>query len=151
MSSHFAPLKIVTRSFQDALKWLSEHGFQVTNPASGSSLYTVSKDQCAAQIEVARDGSARVTGFPACLVAGEPALLIDRGYQKFFKTAKIEIPATAERLEALHRFSEELKEGLGYTSLYNEGLGSVSASYQYDRVVSRDLPDAERPLRPWQK
>jgi hypothetical protein len=84
-------------------------------------------------------------------VAGEPALLVDRGYQKFFKTSKGEFPATAERLQALHRFSEELKEALGYTSLYNEGLGSVSASYQYDRVVSRDLPDAERPLRPWQK
>ncbi len=66
--------------------------------------------------------------------------LLDRGYQKFFKTSKVEIAATAERLQSLHRFSEELKEALGYTSLYNEGLGSVSASYQYDRVAGRDLP-----------
>jgi hypothetical protein len=149
--SHFSPLKTATRSFENALQWLTDHGFQITNPASGSSVYTVSKDQCVAQIEVAKDGNTRVVGFPACLVAGEPALLVDRGYQKFFKTSKGEFPATAERLQALHRFSEELKEALGYTSLYNEGLGSVSASYQYDRVVSRDLPDAERPLRPWQK
>lgn len=149
--SHFAPLKNPTRSLELALKWLSDHGFQVTQPASGSKAYTVSKDQCAAQIEAASDGSARIVGFPACLVAGEPALLIDRGYQKFLKTSKVEIPATAERLQALHSFTEELKEGLGYTSLYNEGLGSVSASYQYDRVTSRDLPEAERPARPWQQ
>lgn len=149
--SHFAPLKTVTRSFEIALHWLSDHGFQIANPPSGSSIYTVSKDQCVAQIEVAKDGSARIVGFPACLVAGEPALLLDRGYQKFFKTSKVEIAATAERLHSLHDFSEELKEALGYTSLYNEGLGSVSASYRYDRVTGRDLPTAERPLRPWQK
>jgi hypothetical protein len=149
--SHFAPLKNDTRSFENALQWLSDHGFQITNPASGS-VYTVSKDQCVAQIELAKkDGSARVVSFPACLVAGEAALLVDRGFQKFFKTSKMEIAATAERLRTLHRFSEELKEALGYTSLYNEGLGSVSTSYLYDRVVDRDLPETKRPVRPWQK
>ena len=149
--SHFSPLKTVTRSFQNALKYLSDHGFQITQPAPGSSVTQVSKDGCVAGIEAGKDGSARVVGFPACVVGGEPALLVDRGYQKFFKTSKIEIAATAERLQTLHRFSEELKEALGYTSLYNEGLGSVSASYHYDRVVGRDLPDAQRPARPWQK
>ena len=149
--SHFAPLKTVTRSFADAVRWLSDHGFQITQPNSGSSVTQVSKDQCVAGIEAAKDGSARVVSFPACLVAGEPALLVDRGYQKFFKTSKIEVPATAERLQTLHGFSEELKEALGYTSLYNEGLGSVSASYRYDRVVGRDLPEAQRPTRPWQR
>jgi hypothetical protein len=146
--SHFSPLKTVTRSFQDASKWLSDHGFQITQ---NGSVTQVSKDQCVAAIEVGKDGSARVVGFPSCLVAGEPALLVDRGYQKFFKTSKLEVAATAERLQALHSFSEELKQALGYTSLYNEGLGSVSTSYHYDRVVGRDLPDAQRPTRPWQK
>jgi hypothetical protein len=147
--SHFSPLKTVTRSFSDAVKWLSDHGFQVTQASGGAT--QVSKDECVATIEAAKDGSARVAAFPACIVAGEPALLVDRGYQKFFKTSKVEIAATAERLETLHNFSEELKLALGYTSLYNEGLGSVSASYHYDRVVGRDLPEAQRPARPWQK
>ncbi len=93
-------------------------------------------------------GSARLVEFPAYLVAGEPALLVDRGYQKFFKTSKLEVAATAERLQALHDFSEELKLALGYTSLYNESLGSVSASYHYDRIVDRDLPETERPPAP---
>ncbi len=149
--SHFAPLKNDTRSFENALQWLTDHGFQVAQPAPGGSLHEVSKDQCVATVERAADGNARVVDFPACLVAGEPAELVDRGYQKFFKTSKLEIAATAERLQALHRFSEELKEALGYTSLYNEGLGSVSGSYHYDRVVGRDLPDDKRPPRPWQK
>ena len=148
--SNCAPLKIVVRSFEDAIQWLSGHGFEVSRPASGS-VYTVSKDQCTAQIEAGRDGYARIASFPARIVAGEPAALIDRGYQKVFKTGKIEVAATAEQLGELHRFSEELKEALGYTSLYNEGLGSVSGRYQYDRVVGRDLPESSRPQRPWQR
>ena len=144
-----APLKIVVRSFEDAVQWLSDHGFQVNRPTGGQ--VTVTKNQCSAQIEPGRDGHSRIVAFPARLVAGEPAALIDRGYQKFFKNSKVEIAATAESLQELHGFSEELKEALGYTSLYNEGLGSVSGRYQYDRVIGRDLPEASRPQRPWQK
>jgi hypothetical protein len=143
-------LKTVTRSFENATAWLSDHGFEVTHP-SGGSVYTVSKYGCAAQIEAGRNGHARIAAFPACLIAGEPAELVDRGYQKFLKTSQRELPATADQLEALNHFSEELKQALGYTSLYNEGLGSVSARYQYDRVVARDLPSARRPVRPWEK
>jgi len=149
--SHFAPLKNTTRKFEKALLWLSDHGFEVAQSTSGSKIYRVSKNQCVAEIEVAADGDSRVAVFPACLVGGEAAVLVDRGYQKFLKTSKTEIAATADHLERLHRFSEELKEALGYTSLYNEGLGSVSGSYQYDRVVSRDLPETDRPVRPWEK
>ncbi len=146
---NFAPLKNPTRTFENAVHWLSDHGFTVTEP--GGNIYRVTKNQCVADIEVAKDGNSRVAVFPACLICGEPAELVDRGYQKFFKTSKLEVAATAERLEALHSFSEELKETLGYTSLYNEGLGSVSGSYQYDRVAGRDLAQDKRPVRPWQK
>jgi hypothetical protein len=149
--SNFAPLKVVTRTFENALHWLTDHGFEVTQPTAGGNIYRVTKDQCVAEIEVAKDGNSRISAFPTCLVAGEPAVLLDRGYQKFLKTSKLEIAATADHLERLHRFSEELKEALGYTSLYNEGLGTVSGSYQYDRVVGRDLSEADRPVRPWQK
>ena len=148
---NFAPLKNVTRTFEHALHWLSDHGFEVTQPVPGGNIYRVRKDGCTAEIEVAKDGNSRISAFPTVLVAGEPAVLLDRGYQKFFKTSKLEIAATADHLEKLHRFSEELKEALGYTSLYNEGLGTVSGSYQYDRVVGRDLAEDERPVRPWQK
>jgi hypothetical protein len=35
-------------------------------------------------------------------------------------------------------------------SLYNESLGTVSESYQYDRIENRDKPEVDRPKRPWQ-
>jgi hypothetical protein len=147
----FAPLKNPTRNLESALRWLTDHGVEIAQPTPGSNRYRLTKNQCVAEIEAAKDGSLRVAAFPACIVAGEPSVLVDRGYQKFFKTSKLEVAATAERLEALHAFSEELKEALGYTSLYNEGLGSVSGSYQYDRVAGRDLAEDKRPARPWQK
>jgi hypothetical protein len=43
-----------------------------------------------------------------------------------------------------------LKEALGLPSLYNESLGTVSESYQYDRIVDRDKPQADRKKRPWE-
>jgi hypothetical protein len=53
------------------------------------------------------------------------------------KTSKLEIPATADHLRAIHEFSEELKEASGATSLYNEALGTTSDVYNYDRVMGR--------------
>jgi hypothetical protein len=75
---------------------------------------------------------------------------VDKGYQKFLKTTKTEIPATADHLTAIHNFSEELKEATGSISLYNEGLGTVSDRYMYDRVEDRDEPKPVRPVRPWE-
>ncbi len=87
---------------------------------------------------------------PGYLVGGEVATLLDRGYQKFWKTSRIEVPATAESLQAAHRFTEELREVVGEPSLYNESLGTTSDSYLYDRVKGRELPVAQRPTPAWQ-
>jgi len=59
------------------------------------------------------------------------------------------VPATADQLKALHGFTEELKEALSLTSLYNESLGTVSDNYFYDRVAGRE--GKERKPRPWDK
>jgi hypothetical protein len=87
---------------------------------------------------------------PGYMVGGEVATLLDRGYQKFWKTSRIEVPATAESLQAVHRFAEELREVVGEPSLYNESLGTTSDSYLYDRVKGRELPLAQRPTPAWQ-
>ncbi len=60
------------------------------------------------------------------------------------------VSLTADHLQALHQFSEELCEATGQTSLYNQSLGTVSDRYVYDRVVDRDLPEAQRPQRAWE-
>jgi len=82
-------------------------------------------------------------------VNGEIAKLVNQGYQQFFKTSKSELPATADRLIALHDFTEELKEALGTPSLYNESLGTVSENYHYDRLKGRE-DGVERKRRPWE-
>jgi hypothetical protein len=75
---------------------------------------------------------------PGWLLGGEIARLVDRGYQKFLKTPKLEIPATADHLRSIHEFHEELKEAAGASSLYNESLGTTSDLYVYDRVNGRE-------------
>lgn len=87
---------------------------------------------------------------PGPVINGEIAQLVDRGFQKFFKTSKVEVPATADRLTTLHTFVEELKEVTGSITLYNEALGTVSDAYLYDRVKGRDLPESQRPIPAWE-
>jgi hypothetical protein len=87
---------------------------------------------------------------PGYLIGRSVATLLDRGYQKFWKSTRMELPATADSLQAVHRFAEELREVIGEPSLYNESLGTTSDSYLYDRVKGRDLPLAERPVPAWE-
>jgi len=82
---------------------------------------------------------------PGILVKGEVGRLLDRGYQKFIKTSQYELPATANQLQAIHTFSEELTQLIGAISLYNESLGTTSDVYRYDRLMGREAADAE----PW--
>jgi hypothetical protein len=75
---------------------------------------------------------------PGWLLGGEIARLVDRGYQKFVKTSRLEVPATADMLRALHKFEAELNEAAGVLTLYNEAMGTTSDSYLYDRVAGRE-------------
>ncbi len=142
---------IAPRTFDEAVAWLRSHDFELLEAPGTANRIFLKKYKCSAAIEKTQDGGVRIFAYPGNLVGGEIAKLVDRGYQKFLKTSKTEISATAEHLKALHRFSEELKEAIGATSLYNESLGSVSEAYTYDRVKDRDLPDSSRPKRPWQR
>jgi hypothetical protein len=108
------------------------------------------KDNCSAAIEKTDDGGVKIFAYPGYLVSGEISKLVNRGYQQFLKTTKAEVPATADKLKALHQFTEELKEAIGVPSLYNESLGTVSENYVYDRVKDRDEPASARPKRPWE-
>ncbi|MGH9531055.1 MAG: hypothetical protein ACRD2Q_01595 [Terriglobales bacterium] len=138
------------RSYEEAVAWLRDHGFDVLEAPATSNRVFVKKHNCSAAIEKASDDAVRLFAKPGYLIGGEISKLVDRGYQKFLKTSKTEVPATADHLKAVHQFSEELKEAMGAASLYNESLGTVSDRYVYDRVVDRDQPEAARPKRPWQ-
>ncbi|HJX82936.1 MAG TPA: hypothetical protein VJ723_01185 [Candidatus Angelobacter sp.] len=137
------------RTYEEAVDWLRQHGFDVLEAPGTKNRVFVKKFTCSAAIEKADDGTTRVFAKPGYLINGEISRLIDKGYQKFLKTSKSEVPATADHLKALHQFSEELREATGAVSLYNESLGTVSDRYVYDRVEGRDLPEAQRPQRAW--
>ena len=129
-------------NFTDALATLAGHQFDVSaakdGSGNGSKAFQVRKYGVAAEIAAAPDGTTLVLARPGWLLGGQIARLVDRGYQKFLKTPKMEIPATADHLRAIHEFSEELNRAAGATSLYNESLGTTSDRYVYDRVKGRE-------------
>ena len=142
--------KVEHRTYEDALSWLREHGFDLLEAPGTQGRVFLKKYNVSAAIQKNGDDGVKIFAYPGYLIGSEISKLVNRGYQQFLKTAKTEVPATADHLKALQQFTEELKEGLGLPSLYNESLGTVSESYQYDRVVDRDKPPAEKPKRPWE-
>ena len=123
-------------TFAERLENLRKPGFTVTPQAGGA--VRVSRGDYA--VDLKEEGS--VVHRPdraGILMEAEIGVLVDGGYQKFFRTPSgKKKPALADELKALHDFEEDLKEGLGEESLYNESLGTVSTLYLYDRVKDRD-------------
>src|ERR1700709_2591198 len=116
--------KALQRSFNDVLSTLGSLKFDVAPAQEGAkrtpNAFKVSKYGCAAEIVPGSDGSVQIVSRPGWLLHGEIARTLDAGYQKFLKTSKLEIPATADRLNAIHEFTEELKDAAGALTLYNE-------------------------------
>lgn len=145
------PKTIEARTYEEALAWLRDHGFDVTDAPGTNGRVFLRKYNVSAAIQRTPDDQVKIFAYPGYLVGSEISKLVNRGYQQFLKTSKNEIPATADHLKALQNFSEELKLGLGLPSLYNESLGTVSEAYQYDRIKDRDKAEVDRPKRPWEK
>ena len=138
------------RSWDETLSEVRRLQFDVQDVPGAADQRRISKDGCAIVLEKAdNEAGLRMIVRPGPVLGGEIAQLVDRGFQKFFRTSKAEFPATAERLHTLHRFVEELKEAAGSITLYNEALGTVSDAYLYDRVKGRDLPQSQRPVPAW--
>ena len=141
---------IEARTYEEALAWLRDHGFDITDAPGATVRAFLRKYNVSAAIQKGPDDTVKIFAYPGYLIGSEISKLVNRGYQQFLKTSKTEVPATADHLKALQSFSEELKEGLGLPSLYNESLGTVSESYHYDRIENRDKAAVDRPKRPWE-
>ena len=141
--------KDVPQNLNQALEFLRTHSFDIAPYATVAGGTLVSKGGAGAVLVAGENGVAAYAVHPGVLVNGEVGRLLDRGYQKFIKTAKYELPASASQLQAIHAFSEELNQITGGISLYNESLGTTSDRYQYDRLEGRE---AKRPetARPWE-
>jgi hypothetical protein len=152
--------KVHFLSFDDVLSTLRTLGFDVQAVPAVANQFLVRKYGAGAVLAPAAEllgaekklphVGVRWRERPGHLLSGEVATLLDRGHQKFWKSARLEVPVTADSLQAVHRFAEELRQVIGEPSLYNESLGTTSDSYLYDRVKGRDLPLAERPTPAWQ-
>ena len=142
--------KVEERTYEEALNWLRDHGFDLIEAPGTQGRVFVKKYNVSAAIQKDGDDHVKIFAYPGYLISGEISKLVNKGYQQFLKTSKTEVPATADHLKALHSFAEELKVALGLPSLYNESLGTVSESYQYDRVEDRDKKPTDRPKRPWE-
>ena len=131
----FRRVKPTVPTFDSHLGDLRAKGFSVA--AKGPGLAVALRDGCAA---VLKDHSAEITiEKTGVLVGQEIGVLTHGGYQVYFETSQGERRAgTAEQLNALHSFDADLRETLGLTSLYNEGLGTTNGRHLYDRVRNRD-------------
>jgi hypothetical protein len=138
------------RTYEEALAWLRDNGFDVTDAPGTNGRVFLRKYNVSAAIERAASDSIKIFAYPGYLIGSEISKLVNRGYQQFLKTSKTEVPASADQLKSLQQFSEELKLALGLPSLYNESLGTVAESYHYDRIEDRDKPAMDRPKRPWE-
>jgi hypothetical protein len=142
--------KVEERTYEEAVSWLRDHGFDLIEAPGTKDRVFLRKYNVSAAIQKTEDGGVKIFAYPGYVIGSEISKLVNRGYQQFLKTAKTEVPATADHLKALHQFAEELQVGLALPSLYNESLGTVSESYTYDRIKDRDEPVVERPKRPWE-
>jgi hypothetical protein len=129
-------------TFAERLANLKQFRFEFQSQASGA---LVTRDGCGAMVQDLGAGQVKV-GKAGLLVGAEIASLVSRGYQMFLRTPSgKEIPALADQLKKLHAFEEDLREGLGLTSLYNLSLGTTADDHLYDRVEDRDAPHHPRP------
>ena len=132
----FRRRRTVAPTFQDRLGTLKQAGFTAAPASDGTVLVT--KRNCAVRLNESGSEGGPVER-AGILIGPEIASLVDSGFQKFFRTPSGKNkPALASDLEDLHNFEEDLKQGLGLESLYNESLGTVSTYYLYDRVQDRD-------------
>jgi hypothetical protein len=136
-------------NFEQTLDLLRAHSFDVAPYTQVAGSVLVSKHGAGAVLVPVKDGPAAFVVAPGALLGGEVARLLDRGYQKFIRTAQYEIPATATQLQSIHKFADELKQLTGAINLYNESLGTTSDLYEYDRLKGREALQPDPPS-PWE-
>jgi hypothetical protein len=130
-------------TFAERIAGLQAHGF--TAKGLDSKRARVTRESIAAIVED-KPGQQPHVNRAGLSIGDEIGLLVNGGYQMFWRTPSgKQTPAQAPQLKALHSFEEDLKAGLGLTSLYNQSLGTTSDLHLYDRVEHRDQGETPKP------
>lgn len=121
-------------TFSERVSGLQQLGFTVKQ--QGGRVRVSNAAGIGAMIE--DGGDAPHIGHMGLLMGDEIGALVHGGYQMFFQTPSgRRAAAQAHQLKALHAFDEDLREGLGLSSLYNTSLGTTCEKHMYDRVEGR--------------
>ena len=135
--------KLKEPTFNELLDKLTQFGFVIERLAAGKA--KVVRNGIAAVVEDIPGRRPHVNK-AGLMIGNEIGLLVNGGYQMFWRApSERRMPALATQLKELHAFQEDLKEGLGLTSLYNESLGTISDQHLYDRVEHRDDGGSHKP------
>ena len=127
--------KIHQSTFEERIANLKQFGFQSIRQSADDKA-RVTRGCIGAIIDNARrqrqseDRQSRRAGWRRDRRAGEPRLPDDRAHALRHRIAS----AGQSHLKELHAFDEDLREGLGLTSLYNVSLGTTTDEHLYDRV-----------------
>ena len=77
--------KVKVKSYEDAVSWFRDHGFDVLEAPGTSGRVFLKKYNVSAAIERAADGGVKIFAYPGYLIGGEISKLVDHGYQKVLK------------------------------------------------------------------
>ena len=101
---------IEARTYEEALAWLRDHGFDVTDAPGTNGRVFLRKYNVSAAIQKTDEDGVKIFAYPGYLIGSEISKLVNRGYQQFLKTSKTEVPASADHLKALARVARLLRE-----------------------------------------
>jgi len=104
------PKPIEARTYEEALAWLRENGFDMTDAPGTTARVFLRKYNVSAAIQKTPEDGVKIFAYPGYLIGSEISKLVNRGYQQFLKTSKTEVPATADHLKALARIARLLRD-----------------------------------------
>ena len=79
--------KVEERTFEDAVQWLRDHGFDLIEAPGTQGRVFLRKYNVSAAIQKDGDEAVKIFAYPGYLIGGEISKLINRGYQQVLKTS----------------------------------------------------------------
>src|SRR3979411_1758153 len=96
---------IEARTYEEALAWLREHGFDVQDAPGMNGRVFLRKYNVSAAIQKTPEDGVKIFAYPGYLIGSEISKLVNRGHQQFLKTAKTEVPASSPHLTDFDSFA----------------------------------------------